>query len=195
MRLTNTREAIHDALCWGHKQKGDSSLVEFMRYLTRIEKSIRAGDPCADFLEAAYICAAINVMAHIGGWLRFAYGPDDASDLNQHALACKLRDLLKPTTPRQNERFIGLGMVCLDDYKLRVWRERELPVEVYAQRLNVHSNHFSRDWAPRQRIYHDQIRRWDAEGIGYVSRMVVALRHGAPYTPSEVLLDRPRIAS
>lgn len=183
MKLSSTREAIHDALCWGWQQ-GQSSMVEYLTYLTRIEKSIKANTPCGDFLEAAFICAAINTIGTPGGWLKFAYGPNDSSVI-QADLAWNLLYPLGTHTAKRHRRMLALAETSLEDYRLGVWRERQLPVELYCERMGTNKTHFARDWGKEQEAMFLTIRQWDKEGLGYVSRMVVSLRG-----PTE-LEDRP----
>lgn len=190
MNLSSTRQTIHDALSWGYLQIASNGLQEYLIYLTRIEKSIVNRDP-VDCLEAAYICAAINtIRPHLGGWLKYAYGPDD-SGLVQTALASKLRFELFPiASVKKNARLFELANTGLEDYRLRVRRYRELPIQVYAQRLGVHPEHWARDWSDKQDKCLDAIKLWDAEGVGQVSRMVKALRgENDDETPSVVLKE------
>lgn len=189
MKLSSTQEAIHDALCWGWQQ-GESSMVQYLTYLTRIEKSIRATEPCGDFLEAAYICAAINTIGIPGGWLKFAYGPND-STIIQTDLAWNLLYPMGTHTAKRHQRMLALAMTCLEDYRLGVWREQQIPIELYAERIGTHKDNFSRDWGKEQRLMFTKITSWDKEGLGQVSRMVKSLR-GPTETedrPSELLKD------
>ena len=189
MKLGSTREAIHDALCWGWQQR-QSSMVEYLTYLTRIEKSIRSSEPCGDFLEAAYICAAINTLGTSGGWLKFAYGHDD-SQVIQADLAWHLLYPLGSHTARKHRKMLAMAQTALEDYRLGVWREKQIPIVVYAQRMDTNEDHFERDWgSDRCRMLKD-IRQWDKEGIGQVSRMVHSLRGPTDFEdrPSEILED------
>ena len=184
MKLSSTRQAIHDALSWGWQQ-GESSMVQYLTYLTRIEKSIRRGEPCGDFLEAAYICAAINVLGTAGGWLKFAYGPQD-SETVQTDLAWHLLYPLGSHTARQHRKMLALAMTALEDYRLGVWREKQIPICVYADRMETNEDHFERDWGRDRRAVLKAIQRWDKEGLGQVSRMVLSL-----IGPNEEEEDRP----
>lgn len=189
MKLSTTREAIHDALCWGWQQ-GESSMVQYLTYLTRIEKSIRRGDPCGDFLEAGFICAAINTLGTTGGWLKFAYGSDDVPVI-QADLAWNLIYPLGTHTAKRHRRMLAMATTSLEDYRLGVWRERQIPVEVYCDRMGTVANHFQRDWGKEHDHMMKTIRQWDKEGIGQVSRMIQALRGPTDLEdrPSEVLKD------
>lgn len=189
MKLSTTREAIHDALCWGWQQ-GESSMVQYLTYLTRIEKSIKRGEPCGDFLEAGYICAAINTIGIQGGWLKFAYGAADVPTI-QTDLAWNLCYPLGSHTAKRHRRLLAMAMTSLEDYRLGVWRERQIPVEVYCDRMGTSPNHFQRDWGREHEHMMKTIRLWDKEGIGQVSRMIQALRGPTDLEdrPSEVLKD------
>lgn len=190
MKLGSTRQAIHDALCWGYLQRSESSLVEYITYLTRIEKTIRAGAPCGDFLEAAYICAAVNTLSAAGGWLKFAYGSDDSETI-QTALAGELRDMFPCKGVRKNQRLLELAKTSLEDFRFGVWREQTLKLGIYAERMGTSEDHFERDWGKTRRAMLKQIGMWDREGVGQVSRMVRALRGPTDVEdrPSEVLRD------
>lgn len=189
MKLGSTRQAIHDALSWGWQQ-GQSSMVEYLTYLTRVEKSVRRGAPCGDFLEAAYICAAVNTLGTVGGWLKFAYGAED-SELIQTDLAWHLLDPLGAHTAKRHRRMLSLAMTALEDYRLGVWQEKQIPVIVYTERMGTDESHFERDWGNERRIILKAIRRWDKEGIGQLSRMVHSLRGPTDEEdrPSEILKD------
>lgn len=190
MKLSSTRQAIHDALCWGWQQR-ESSMVQYLTYLTRIEKSIRRGEPCGDFLEAGYICAAVNTLGTIGGWLKFAYGPQ-GSDVIQTDLAWHLIEPLGSQTARRHRKMLSLAMTALEDYRLGIWREKQIPIVVYAERMETNEDHFERDWGRERRIVIKTIGRWDKEGVGQVSRMVQSLmgpNDDFEDRPSEVLKD------
>lgn len=190
MKLGSTRQAIHDALAWGYMQQGLSGMGEYLIYLTRIEKSISRNDPCVDFLEAAYICAAINLLkpGYLGGWLRFCYGPDDLS-LIQGSIASQMRFSLFPiSNPKKHERLLSMCNTAVEDYRLRVHRGKSLPNAIYADRMKVHPEHWSRDWQHHQDKCLGEIRQWDAEAVGRVSTMIKALRDGE-FRPTEILLE------
>lgn len=189
MRLTTTRQAIHDALAWGYMQSGQSGMVEYLTYLTRIEKSIKRGEPCGDFLEAGYICAAINSLpGHIGGWLKFAYGPDDLKVV-QSALASKLRfDLFPISNSKKHNRLLALAETSLEDFRLRTWQYRDLPMALYCERLDVFQANFYRDgWHDKQNDCLDTIKGWDKFGIGQISRMVRSLKGDNEESANQVL--------
>lgn len=163
---------------------------EYLVYLTKIEKSIYRGDPCVDFLEAAYICAAINTLTprHLGGWLKFAYGPDDLKTV-QSSLASTLRFGLFPVSnAKKHERLLNLCNTALEDYRLRVHRNRTLPNVLYADRMGVHPEHWNRDWKDYQDKCIGEVISWDREGVGMLSSMVKALREGE-HRPTEVLIE------
>ena len=191
MRLESTRKAIHDALAWGYMQQGLSGMGEYLVYLTKIEKSIRNNDPCVDFLEAAYICAAINSLkpGYLGGWLKFSYGPDDLS-LVQASIAAQMRFKIFPMcSVKKHNRLISLCNLALEDYRLRFHQRRALPNAMYAEALKVHPENWNRDWEHYQSKCLDEIKQWDAEAVGKVSCMVMALKGENERQPSEVLLE------
>src|SRR3990167_6488432 len=191
MKLGSTRQAIHDSLCWGWQQ-GESAMVQYLTYLTRIDKSIRSNEPCGDFLEAAYICAAINTLpAHFGGWLKFAYGPDDLIVV-QDALASKIRfDLFPLSSPKKHARYFSLASTALEGYRLRVWQERDLPIELYCDRMGIDQKNWTHNWNEHKEKCSNCIRDWDKEGVGHVSRMVRSLRGPTDpeNRPSEIIRD------
>ena len=189
MKLSTTRQAIHDALTWGWQQ-GESSMVQYLTYLTRIEKTIKASEPCGDFLEAAFICAAINTIGVLGGWLKFAYGFRDAPVI-QTDLAWHLLGPLGSHSAKRHRRLLSMAMTSLEDYRLRVWQERQIPVELYCDRMGTIPNHFARDWGREHDLIMRNIGQWDKEGVGQISRMVHALRGptDAEDRPSEILKD------
>jgi hypothetical protein len=191
MKLSTTRQAIHDALAWGYLQTGIVGIVEFLVYLTRVEKSLSHRDQNVDFLEAAYICAAVNSLRdHVGGWLKFAYGPDEEG-LIQDSLASKLRfDLFPISTARRHVRYFNLATTSLEDFRLRLRRNRDLPIQVYSERLNVPQPNFYRDgWGDKKDLCLNRIRIWDREGVGQVSRMVKSLKGDSDDSPTEILRD------
>lgn len=193
MKLSSTRQAIHDALAWGYLQTGLTGINEYLVYLTRVQKSIRQHDPNVDFMEAGYICAAINTLEpHLGGWLKFAYGPEDLT-LVQDALAAKLRfDLFPVSTPKKHSKLFSLAQTSLEDYRLRVQRNRDLSIVIYAQRMGVDDSNWARDgWCDKLDRCFKTIVVWDKEGVGQVSRMVKSLRdnNDEGETPTEVLND------
>jgi hypothetical protein len=189
MKLSSTRQAIHDALAWGWQQ-GESSMVQYLTYLTRIEKSIRSSEPCGDFLEAAFICAAINMLGTEGGWLKFAYGHED-SPIIQTDLGWHLLYPLGATTAKRHRRMLSLAMTTLEDYRMGYWQEKQIPVQLYAERMGVYPDNFERDWGEIRRLMFKQIMRWDREGVGQVGRMVHALKgpNDPEDRPSKVLED------
>lgn len=193
MKISGTRQAIHDALAWGYLQRSEGSLVEYLTYLTRIQKSGGYSDPSADFLEAAYICAAINGLPnHVGGWLKFAYGPDEKEyDLLQSILASKLRfDLFPISSAKKHERLISMAMTSLEDYRLRLRRNRDMPIAVYCERMKVQQPNFYRDgWGDKLDALLKVEREWDADGVGQVSRVVKSLRGDSDETATEALQD------
>jgi hypothetical protein len=195
MKLRSTRQAIHDALSWGQMHSTGSGFAEYLLYLTKIEKSIKNNDPCVDVVEVGYICAAINTLPpHIGGWLKFAYG-ESSSDLLQTILAAKLRfDLFPISSPKKHGQLLALASVSLEDYRLRLWRNRDLPEAVYCERMEIFQANFNRDgWDDKKDACLDAIRPWDSEGVGQISRMVKALRGDdeseQPMSPTEVLKE------
>jgi len=193
MKLGNTRQAIHDALAWGYLQTGLVGIGEYLVYLTRVEKSMTRKDTNVDFMEAGYVCAAINVLApHLGGWLKFAYGPEDLA-LIQSILAAKLRfDLFPLGSAKRHIKLLSLSSVSLEDYRLRLRRNREMPVTVYAERMNVNADNWARDeWQNKRDVCLKTIMNWDREGVGQVSRMVKSLRgeNNDGERPSEILSD------
>lgn len=176
MKLSSTRQAIHDALAWGFLQK-ESGLVDFLTYLTKIEKSHRPTNAAVDLVEAAYICAAIDSLKpHVGGWLKFAYGPEDLK-VTQSVLASKLRfDLFPLTNAKRHVKLYALAETSLDDYRLRLRRYRDMPIAVYCERLGVAQPNYYRDgWGDKQDRCLNEIKLWDKEGMGQVSRIRRAL--------------------
>lgn len=191
MKLGSTRQAIHDALCWGQLQR-QSGLTEYLEYLTLIQKSVMPNNSAVDMIEAAYICAAIHSLdLHLGGWLTFAYAPEP-SGVVQDALASKLRfDLFPMTSAKKHMRLFNLASVSLEDYRLRVHLHRDLPSVVYAERVGVDECNWARDWREKQDKCLRAIGTWDKEGVGQVSRMVKSLRgeDDEGEQPSEILED------
>jgi hypothetical protein len=189
MKLSTTRQAIHDALAWGWQQ-GESSMVQYLTYLTRIEKSIRRGEPCGDFLEAGFICAAVNILpGHIGGWLKFAYGPDDLTTV-QDALASQLRFSLFPlSSSKKHARYFSLAQTAVEGYRLRVWEHRDLPIKLYCDRMGIDEKNWVHNWHDHREKCLNAIKGWDREGVGQVSRMVQSLKGNNEERPSEVLKD------
>lgn len=193
MNLSSTRQAIHDALAWGYLQTGLTGINEYLIYLTRVQKSLRQHDPNVDFMEAGYICAAINALdPHLCGWLRFAYGPQDLAVV-QDALASKMRfDLFPISSPKKHVRLFSMAQTSLEDYRLRVQRKRDLPIVIYAQRMGVDPDNWSRDgWGDKREKCLNTIVIWDKEGVGQVSRMVKSLRGNDDEgeRPTEILND------
>src|SRR3990167_9258926 len=116
MKLGNPRQAIHDALALGYMKKANGGIVEYLTYLCKIQKSGYCLDSNADFLEAGYICAAIDRLGYVGGWLKFAYGPDGDADLLQSGLAAVLRfDLFPTSTHKKPVRLLSPAGLSLDD--------------------------------------------------------------------------------
>ena len=191
MKLGSTRQAIHDALSWGFLQK-ESGLTDFLTYLTQIEKSKRPNNAAVDLVEAAYVCAAIDSLKpHLGGWLKFAYGPEDLS-LTQTILATKLRsDLFPISSVKKHLKMLSLSSVSLEDYRLRLRRYRDMPDIVYCERIGIAQPHFYRDgWGDRRKQCLDTLKNWDKDGVGQVSRVVKALRgESEDETASEILQD------
>lgn len=189
MNLKNTREAIHEAFTWGHTKK-QSGLSEYLDYLTQIQKSGRDNNQStAEFVEAAYILAAVSSLPpHIGGWLEFAYGFDD-SQLIQLSLAARLRDLFRFRHARQNHRYLALAMSALEDQRIGYWQRRRLPVVVYAERIGCDPDNFQRDFSRPLKKCTEEITGWDRDGIGQVSRVVRSLRGESDYQASEELAD------
>jgi hypothetical protein len=165
-------------------------MVQYLTYLTRIEKSIRSSEPCGDFLEAAYICAVINTLGTMGGWLKFAYGHTD-SPIIQTELAWNLIYPLGSDTAKRHRKKLSLAMTALEDYRLGYWQEKQIPVQLYAERMGVYEHNFERDWGDKKRLMFKQITRWDREGVGNVSRMVLSLKGPTDPEdrPSEVLKE------
>jgi len=191
MKLGNTRDAIHDALAWGYLQK-NNGFIEYMTYLAKIDKSGFSRDNTMDFLEAGYICAAINILpGHLGAWLKFSYGPEDSRTI-QSMLASHLRFQLFPiSNPKKHYRMIAIAETSLEGYRLRIHQNRDLPLQIYAERSGVWPANWDRDgWEKRKDEIHDTIRNWDAEGVGQISRMVKALRGDLEgQRPAEVLSE------
>lgn len=205
MRLSSTRQAIHDALSWGHLRAASNGLSEHLTYLSKIEKSIVKNDSCGDVLEAAYICAAINCLKpHLVGWVKFAYGTTigelpvvdrktgqalpSHSDLTQTALASKLRfDLFPMANAMKHQRWLELSSSSLEDYRLRLRRSRELPKEVYGERMQIDHSNFARDWQPSLDRCLNAIRDWDGESVGKISIMVRSLNGELEDGPTKIL--------
>lgn len=190
MKLGSTREAIHDALSWGWHQ-GESSMVQYLTYLTRIEKSIRKSEPCGDVMEAAFICAAINTIGIPGAWIKFAYGPTDLLTV-QVGLARQLRDLFPLCGLKRHHRLNSLAMSTLEDMRLSTWNHhRSLPKELYCERIGTKVDHFARDWGEEHKLMIRKVIQWDREGVGQVSRMIHSLRGPTEPEdrPSEILKD------
>lgn len=190
MRLSSTREAIHDALASGYLHQGGNSLVEFLTYQTRIEKSHVARDCCVDFLEAGFIRASIEQLEpSIGHWLKFCYGPDDSLAL-QRSLAGNLQSAMGLfASAKRKARLLVLAQTTLEGYRLRIWQQRDFTNDLYALRLGVNVTAWARDWGKAKENYLKKIRSWDIHGIAYVSRMVRALNGKSDFTPSQILSE------
>lgn len=190
MRLTSTREAIHDALASGYLHQGGNSLVEFLTYETRIDKTESARDHNVDFLEAGYIRAAINQLDHSSAqWLKFCYGPDDSIGLQRVLAADLRRDWTPIISSKKRARLFVLAQATLEGYRLRIWQQRDFTNELYALRLGVCAAHWARDWAKAKDGYLKKIRSWDIHGISHISRMIRALNGKSDLTPSEILSE------
>lgn len=183
MRLGATRQAIHDALTWSVQQKGESGLVEYMKYMTRVEKTFKAnnGQMTADFLEAGWILAAVNNQPnHVGAWLRYCYGAvDNEFDLLSVAMWLFMENYLGHAKGQGIERHKELCRCSVDDYRLRMRRSKPMPVEAYAQAMGVDSGNFARDWGKKRDTLVDQLQSVDIQGIAKVSIVVRQLKgHG-----------------
>lgn len=176
MNLTTTRKAIHDALCWGWMQK-QSGIVEYLTYLARIDKSAKPSNSDLDLVEAAYIIAGINKLEpHIGGWLKFCYGPEHSLVIHG-SLSSKLRfDLFPISSVKKHQRYLALASTAVEDYKLRQWQKRNLPDALYAARMDVYPSNFRRDWGRSLNQCLNKISAWDADGVGRISAVVKAMK-------------------
>ena len=180
MKLGATRQAIHDALTWSYQQRGESGLVEYIKYMTKIEKTYRAnnGQMTADFLEAGWILAAVNNQkSHIAAWLRYCYG---AIDNEFDALSVSgwlfMENYLGSAKGNGIDRHKELCRCAVDDFRLRMRRSKAMPSEAYASAMQVDSGNFARDWGKKRDTLIDQVQSLDFEGVGKVSIVVKQLR-------------------
>ena len=191
MTWTSTRQAIHDALAWGWLNRSDMGMLEHIKLHCRVQKSNTHNNNARiqDILEAGYILAAVREQAPlVRAWLYFAY------DITEHPhdraeIACELFDQFFRGHIRANKisRYRALCEVSVDDYRLRILRQKPLPIQVYTRSMKTHPDHFSRDWQEKRDKCLDRIASLDKEGIGNVSRMVKALRGASEERPSEIL--------
>lgn len=180
MKLGSTRRAIHDALTWGYQQKGELGIVEWLKYLTKIEKSFRQDEwRTADFLEAGWILAAINCLRpEVGAWLRYCYGVDNyESDLQIVATFLFMANFLGR---KKIDRYQALCKCAVDDYRSRIRIVKSMPAEAYVHAMQVNASHFARDWKDPKNLCLDQLKSIDSEGIARVSMMVKYLRGERP---------------
>ena len=193
MRFDSTRQAIHDALAWGYLKR-ESGLTEYLTYLCKIDKSGTTRDNCVDMLEAGYILAAISKLPpHIQSWIRFGYGYDD-SRIIQSVVASYIRFHLWPISEaKKHERLIAMAKKATEDYRLRVWQNKQMPIIAYCQDMGVNEKNFKRDWGNRLDQCLDLLKLMDSDGVGRISPVVKALKgqaevDGKPVGPS-VMLD------
>jgi len=191
MIWTSTRHAIHDALAWGWLNRSDMGMLEHIKLHCRVQKSNTHNNNARiqDILEAGYILAAIRDQKPlVRSWLYFAY------DISEHPhdraeIACELFDQFFRGHIRADKisRYRALCEVSVDDYRLRILRQKPLPIQVYTRTMKTHPDHFSRDWQEKRDKCLDSIASLDKEGIGNVSRMVKSLQGKSEERPSEIL--------
>lgn len=191
MILKGTRQAIYDAMYWGWLKKGSMGMVEWSRYMCRIDRSVKQNndDLIQDELEAGYILAAIDSCRPVvAAWLYFCHHNDAREADRQQVALTACYDCFGPINVKKLARHRKLCEVAVDDYRLRVWRTKHMPAEVYAEAMGIDSSNFARDWHDKRGMALDYIKGLDAEGMGHVSRMVRALR-GEGDRPHAVLAE------
>jgi hypothetical protein len=190
MKLTSTRQAIHDALSWGYLQKSENGIVEYLTYLCKIQKSQRQNDPNLDFMEVGYICAAIDTLSKpLRGWLEFCYGPEDSKSINIILGGYVWNMMFKISNAKRYAKQRALCECAVEDFRLGVMQHKTLPIQIYSDRMEVSESNFSRDWGDQRRQCLRVVQVWDTEAVGHASRMIKSLRGDSDNRPSEVLRD------
>lgn len=192
MNLNSTKQAIHDALTWEWKVKGDVGIVEWSKYLCRIQKSgtFDNNSKIQDSTEVGYILAAISKQkSPIPQWLHYAYGIENR-DLDKHTLASHLFfKYFHGVKPSKITRYQTFCILIVEDYKMRLQTHgaKKMPIVTYGKELGIDPNNWIRDWKHKWGQGIDELIRLDAEGIGTVSRVVKSLRGDSEHSPSEIL--------
>jgi len=187
----STRQAIHDALAGGWLNRSDMGILEHIQLHCRVQKSNTHNNNARiqDILETGYILAAIDQQRPlVKSWIYFAY--DITERLHDRAeIACELFSQFFMGHIRANKisRYRALCEVSVDDYRLRIRRQKPLPIQVYTRTMKVNPDNFARDWQGKRDKCLDSIASLDKEGIGNVSRMVKSLQGRSEERPSEIL--------
>jgi len=198
LNLNSTKVAIQDALAWEWRTKGDSGIVEFSKYLCKIQKSgtLDNNQKICDSMECGYILAAISKQKEpIPHWLHYVYGIENR-DSDKLTLASHLffKLFMGKIKRKYIDRYQKFCEIIVDDYRVRVITNgaKKMPVETYAKELAIDPDNWIRDWENRWGKGIDELIRLDAEGIGNVSRMVKSLREPeSEYSPGEILAQLP----
>ena len=192
MKILGTRKAIQDALAYAYP--ADSSMAEYLDYSCRIDKSRRTGiEQHVMAIQFAKIRAAINEQpAPIPEWLYYCYGPDlelanksKQKRLISQMLAPKLHKMY--VSPFKRDRLEKLCLCTIEDYRLGLFsaqrlerqdltKARRLPIVVYCELLDVHDNHWTRDWEAYRKKAMGLIGDMDDKGISHVSIIVREIR-------------------
>ncbi len=170
-------------------------IMEWVKYECRISRSVKQNDNyrIQDMTEAGYILAAISLQkAPIAYWLTYCYGIENR-DYDRLEVACALFEALffGLQSSDKLKKHRALCEIAVDDYRLRVFRNKEMPLRPYGVAMGITDveHNWGRDWKDKRNLALDQIKGYDAEGVGNVSRMVQALRGGGKYQPTEILTE------
>jgi hypothetical protein len=176
MKIGAVRQCIHDALTWADQQRTEMGMLEWMRYQCRIERSFKANAwATVDFLEVGWILAAINAQrAPVRAWLRYAYGEENnQSDLETVASDVYLDNFIDF---HPIERHKALCKCAVDDYRLRLRRMKDMPVDAYAHHMGMPTKNWIRDYDKKKDVCLDRVKLFDSEGVANVSIVVRQLR-------------------
>lgn len=175
--IRNTREAISNALA--HAYLGATNTANFADYGCRIDKSSgNASYIMANAVQMAKIRAAVNgQVEHIVCALTYNYGPDVQASNKASKQAYLAATVTKEAfnghhNPKVAGRLQTIAWLAVEDYRIGVLMQKELPVASYLEALGYSGSQWARDYEPRRREALMVLKGYDSSGVGNVSIVV-----------------------
>ena len=175
--IRNTREAISNALA--HAYLGTTNTANFADYGCQIDKSSgNAAYIMANAVQMAKVRAAVNNQApHVSAWLHLCYGPDIQSNNKDSKQAHIAATVTKEAfnghhSYKMTGRLQTIAWLAVEDYRIGVLMQKELPVAAYLEALGYSGSQWARDYEPHRRAALMVLKGYDSSGVANVSIVV-----------------------
>ena len=175
--IRNTREAISNALA--HAYLGATNTANFADYGCQIDKSSgNSSYIMANAVQMAKIRAAISSLPDpVNAWILYTYGPDvqamNKASKQAHIAASVTKEAFNGHhSPKVAGRLQTIAWLAVEDYRIGVLMQKELPIASYLEALGYSGSQWARDYEPRRREALMILKGYDSSGVANVSIVV-----------------------